>query len=194
MNKWRFSRREVLQGNRIRAGAPPSHRPFGRRRRRRRDHDQKLIDAAKKEGKVVWYTAVDLPVAERSERRSKRNIPASRCAWSAAAPSACSSASGRNIPATSMPSTSSTRPTPRISSSGSATASWRPMCRRTWPSTSRPSTRIRTACSPASVSGLRGRLQHQPGEERGGAQELQGPARPEMVRQDGQGASGLQRQ
>ena len=41
--------------------------------------------------------------------------------------------------------------------------------------------------------GLRDRLQHQHGEEGRGAQELRGSARPEMVRQDGQGASGLQR-
>ena len=40
---------------------------------------------------------------------------------------------------------------------------------------------------------LADRLQHQPGEEGGCAEELRRPARSEMGRQDGQGASGLQR-
>ena len=40
---------------------------------------------------------------------------------------------------------------------------------------------------------VRHRLQHQPGEGRGRAEELRRPARSEMDRQDGQGASGLQR-
>ena len=35
-----------------------------------------LIAAAKKEGKVIWYTAVDLPVAERSPRPSRPSIRA----------------------------------------------------------------------------------------------------------------------
>ena len=39
-----------------------------------------------------------------------------------------------------------------FASSGRTTAGWRPTCRRTWPSSIRPSTRIRTACSPASAS------------------------------------------
>ncbi len=41
--------------------------------------------------------------------------------------------------------------------------------------------------------GLADRLQHQPGEEGGCAEELRRPARSEMGGQDGQGASGLQR-
>ena len=40
-----------------------------------------LIEAAKKEGKVAYYTAMDLPVAENDGARpSRRSIPASRCA------------------------------------------------------------------------------------------------------------------
>jgi len=59
-----LSRREVLQGSTalgltvfatpIRAAAPPAE-PVS----------PALVEAAKKEGKVVWYTSVDLPVAER---------------------------------------------------------------------------------------------------------------------------------
>jgi iron(III) transport system substrate-binding protein len=60
----KLSRRQVLQGSTalgltvfaspIRAAAPPAE-PV----------TPALIDAAKKEGKVVWYTSVDLPLAER---------------------------------------------------------------------------------------------------------------------------------
>ena len=35
-----------------------------------------LIEAAKKEGKAVWYTAVDLPVAEHIAKAFEANIPA----------------------------------------------------------------------------------------------------------------------
>ncbi len=65
MNNWKFSRRDVLKGttalaaastfaSRVYAQAPPASAI-----------DQKLIDAATKEGNVVWYTAMDLPVAEK---------------------------------------------------------------------------------------------------------------------------------
>ena len=55
-----------------------------------------LIEAAKKEGKVAFYTAMDLPVAEQFAKAFEANIPASRCGSSAPAPSACSSASRRS--------------------------------------------------------------------------------------------------
>ena len=75
-----------------------------------------LIEAAKKEGKVVWYTSIDLPLAEEDRQDLRGQIsPASRCASSAPAPSASCSASARNIGATSTPSTWSIRPTPRTS-------------------------------------------------------------------------------
>ncbi len=65
MKKHRVSRRKVLGGSAalaaatvfaspIRAAAPPAATVT-----------PALIEAAKKEGKVVWYTSVDLPVAER---------------------------------------------------------------------------------------------------------------------------------
>ena len=37
-----------------------------------------LIDAAKKEGKVLWYTSVDLPVAERVARDFRVEISGHR--------------------------------------------------------------------------------------------------------------------
>ena len=63
--------------------------PFGRRRctapcsapaswpprRRRATSRRELIEAARKEGKVVWYTAVDLPVAERIAKAFEAKYP-----------------------------------------------------------------------------------------------------------------------
>ena len=37
--------------------------------------DQKLIDAAKKEGKVVWYTSVDLPMAQKVAKAFEAKYP-----------------------------------------------------------------------------------------------------------------------
>ena len=123
MKKPTFSRRDVLKARppsrRARVRPPGSCRP---RRRRPRSRPQ-LIEAAKKEGKVVYYTSIDLPIAEtdrqgvrgevsrhrragRAHRRRAR-VPAHR-------PGICEPhPRGRRR---------STRRTPRISSSGSARA------------------------------------------------------------------------
>src|SRR5258708_20751554 len=94
----RISRRDVLKGSgalvasaafstRVMATAPPPE-PV----------TPALVEAAKKEGQVIYYTSTDLPVAEKlAKARSRRNIPALPCASSAPAPSACSSASARTI-------------------------------------------------------------------------------------------------
>src|ERR1700730_13630785 len=67
MKKPEFSRRDVLQGSTalvagafatsVRAAAPPASTVT-----------PALIEAARKEGKVVWYTSLDLPAAERVAR------------------------------------------------------------------------------------------------------------------------------
>src|SRR3984957_3748632 len=67
MRKPGFSRRDVVKGaaaaaagafaTAVKAAAPPAS-PV----------TPALIDAAKKEGKVVWYTSLDLPAAERVAR------------------------------------------------------------------------------------------------------------------------------
>src|SRR6202045_1259693 len=64
MKKPEFSRRDVLEGSTalvagavatsVRGAPPPASAVT-----------PALIDAARKEGKVVWYTSVDLPAAER---------------------------------------------------------------------------------------------------------------------------------
>jgi iron(III) transport system substrate-binding protein len=74
MNKTRLSRREVLQGSAAlaagvvaspaRAAAPPATAIT-----------PELIDAAKKEGSVVWYTSVDLPVAEKVAKAFEAKYP-----------------------------------------------------------------------------------------------------------------------
>ena len=103
-----ISRRTVLRGTgvvlagrcisstRVLADAPPAE-PV----------TPALIEAAKKEGQVIYYTSTDLPVAEKlAKASSRRNIRASRFASNVPAPSACFSGSARNIPkATFMPST-----------------------------------------------------------------------------------------
>jgi iron(III) transport system substrate-binding protein len=72
----RISRRHVVQGlsaataagpwlsTRVLAAAPPPSAVT-----------PQLIEAAKKEGKVVWYTAVDLPVAERIAKAFEAKYP-----------------------------------------------------------------------------------------------------------------------
>src|SRR5215217_5166435 len=72
------SRRDLLKGSTafgltvfaspIRAAAPPAE-PI----------TPALIDAAKKEGKVVWYTSVDLPVAERVAKSFEAKYPGIAC-------------------------------------------------------------------------------------------------------------------
>ena len=59
-----------------------------------------LIEAAKKEGKVVYYTSVDLPLAEQVAQGVRGQVSRHRRARSSApAPSACSSASPRSTAA-----------------------------------------------------------------------------------------------
>jgi iron(III) transport system substrate-binding protein len=75
----RFSRRDVLKGSAaiasaqlfaapLRAAAPPAS-----------TITPALIEAAKKEGKVVWYTSVDLPLAERIAKSFEARYPGVAC-------------------------------------------------------------------------------------------------------------------
>src|SRR5258708_20341032 len=76
MKNW--SRRDVLKGasalglaalgRPIEAAAPPAQAVT-----------PALIEAARKEGKMVWYTAVDLPVAERLARSFEAKYPGVAC-------------------------------------------------------------------------------------------------------------------
>src|SRR5437762_9157927 len=72
--KWRVSRRELLQGSSVLAAtnlfasvassAPPASAVT-----------PQLIEAARKEGKVVFYTSIDLPVAERIAKAFETKYP-----------------------------------------------------------------------------------------------------------------------
>src|SRR6186713_1973877 len=74
MKKPIFSRRDVLQGStalaasllptRVLSAAPPASAVT-----------PQLIEAAKKEGKVVWYTSVDLPLAEKIAKSFEAKYP-----------------------------------------------------------------------------------------------------------------------
>src|SRR5215467_4076279 len=74
MTKLQFSRRDVLKASaaavaslsasRVRAAAPPATAIT-----------PQLIEAAKKEGKVIYYTSVDLPIAERIAKAFEAKFP-----------------------------------------------------------------------------------------------------------------------
>src|SRR6478736_10529384 len=74
-NKPGLSRREVLKvstaaalgtvfASPLRAAAPPAEAIT-----------PQLVEAAKKEGKVVWYTSIDLPVAEKIAKSFEAKFP-----------------------------------------------------------------------------------------------------------------------
>ena len=153
-----------------------------------------LIEAAKKEGKVSWYTAVDLPVAERIAKAFEAKYPgiAMRVERSGAERifQRIGQEYGSKIYAVDVRQQLGCGAFHRLEARRAAGA-LRPRGRGA--PTIRPSTGIPTACSPAGALALRDRLQHQAGEGGGGAQELRRPARPEVVRQDRQGPSRLQR-
>jgi iron(III) transport system substrate-binding protein len=65
MKKQKFSRREVLKGSTALALATVFASPARAEAPPAEAITPQLIEAAKKEGKVVWYTSIDLAVAER---------------------------------------------------------------------------------------------------------------------------------
>jgi iron(III) transport system substrate-binding protein len=75
MEKWRLSRRDVLKGTTALAAATTFASPLRAQAPGATAVDQKLIDAAKKEGKVVYYTAIDLPVAEKLAKAFEAKYP-----------------------------------------------------------------------------------------------------------------------
>src|SRR5882724_12709563 len=74
MKTSRFSRRDILKGSAaltlggfassVKAAAPPASAIT-----------PALIEAAKKEGKAVWYTSVDLPLAEKVAKAFEAKFP-----------------------------------------------------------------------------------------------------------------------
>ena len=86
-----------------------------------------LIEAARKEGKLSFYSALELNVAERLARMFEANIRGSASASNVPARSGSSSASRRSRAAASMRSMSPTPPTPHIISTGRRTTGSRPI-------------------------------------------------------------------
>ena len=97
MHKSEFTRRTVLKGSTALPRPRCSPSRSAPRRRPPAAITPALIEAAKKEGKVSFYTAMDLHFAEPLGKAFEEKFPASRCASSAPAPSACSRASARSI-------------------------------------------------------------------------------------------------
>ena len=160
--------------------------------RERGDHAG--ADRSRPEGRQGRLVHLDRPCGppSGSPRPSRRNFPASRCGWSAPAPSACSSASAQEYSSNILAVDVVNPRMPRTSSPGSATAGSRPTCRKTSQFCRRAQGR-RTANSPACAS----RCARSPTTptlvKAPKRQELCRPARFEMERQDRQGASRLQR-
>ena len=149
----RFSRRDVLKGSgalalglssttKVLSAAPPATAVT-----------PALIEAAKKEGKVVYYTSVDLPLAEKIAKAFEAKYPgvAVRVERTGAERvfQRIGQEYGSRIHAVDV-----------VNSSDAAHfIVWkrdgilRRSCRRTWRNTIRPSTRTRTGCSRASASG-----------------------------------------
>ena len=154
-----------------------------------------LIEAAKKEGKVVWYTAIDLPVAERIAKAFEAKYPgiavrversgAERIFQRIGQEYAQQDPRGRRA---------STARTPPTSSSGSARAA---RALRAGGRGAALSGRAQGPRRPVrQLAHLRCRVigyNTKLVKRRGGAEELRRPARSEVGRQDGQGASRLQR-
>ncbi len=166
----RTTRRRIAPGS----ATARARRQFRRRAPRRRPPTAitpALVAAAKKEGKVVWYTSVD-SVPRRWPRRSRPD-PGSRCASSAPAPSASSSASARRREQRSTPSTWQR-------SDAAHFIVWKREGLLPLRARGRAST-IRRAPTRTAYAGWRifcgHRLQHPAGEGRGRAEELCRPAR-----------------
>ncbi len=75
MKKPGFSRRDVLIGSSALAAGAVFASPIRAQAPAAAAITPALIEAAKKEGKVVWYTAVDLPVAEKVAKAFEAKYP-----------------------------------------------------------------------------------------------------------------------
>ena len=75
----RFSRRDVLKGSAAIAGAQVFATPLRAAAPPATAITLALIEAARKEGKVVWYTSVDLPLAERIAKSFEAKYPGVAC-------------------------------------------------------------------------------------------------------------------
>ena len=75
----RFSRRDVLKASAAIAGSKVFAAPLRAAAPPATGITPALIEAARKEGKVVWYTSVDLPLAERIAKSFEAKFPGGAC-------------------------------------------------------------------------------------------------------------------
>ena len=151
-----------------------------------------LIDAAKKEGKLVFYTAMDLQLAEHFGKTFEAKYPgiAVRVERSGAERvfQRIGQEYGSNIHAVDVVNTADQA----HCIIWKRTAGLLPTCRKKWPSITTRLITIPTALHLTTrvlVSPFG--IQYQPGEDGRRAEELRRPARSEMGRQNGEGASRL---
>ena len=153
-----------------------------------------LIEAAKKEGKLAFYTAMDLPFAERLGKLFEAKFPgiavrADGCGAERIFTRIDQEYSS-NIHAVDVVNTADQAHLYRLETQRLACAlPARGRCKAFRPELLRSG---RFSCDDAN-SNLAAWLQYQTGEEGGRAEELCRPSRPEMGGQAGQGASRLQR-
>jgi iron(III) transport system substrate-binding protein len=112
-----------------------------------------LVDAAKKEGKVICYTSLDLPISEKIAKAFETKFPGITVRVERTGAERVFQRIGQEY-------ASNIHAVDVVNSSDAshfivwrATACWRRSCRRTWRSTTRRSRRTPTACSPASAAG-----------------------------------------
>ena len=79
MHSTRFSRRDLLKASTAIATSSVFASPLRSASPPATAITPALIEAAKKEGKVVWYTSVDLPLAERIAKSFKAKFPGVSC-------------------------------------------------------------------------------------------------------------------
>src|SRR5262249_11390016 len=75
MRRNRFSRRDVLKGTGALAPSPVFASPLSAAAPPASAITPELIEAAKKEGKVVYYTSIDLPLAEKIAKSFEAKFP-----------------------------------------------------------------------------------------------------------------------
>ena len=130
MKPGRFSRRDVLKGSAALAASTVFASPLRARRRRPTPLTPALIEAAKKEGKLAFYTAMDLAFAQRLGKTFEEKFPGIAVRVERSGAERIFTRIGQEYRATSTPSTWSTPPMRRIALSGSATAGSRRICPR----------------------------------------------------------------
>ncbi len=190
----KLSRRKLLQGTTALAATTVFASPSRAQAPAAEPVTPALIEAAKKEGKVVWYTSVDLPLSEKVGKAFEAKYPGISVRVERSGAERVFQRIGQEysskIYAVDVVNSSDAAHMIVWKRDGWLGALRAGGCRQALPRRAQgPGRPVRELPRHAQ----RDRLQHQPGEARGRAEELRRPARSEMGGQDHEGASGLQR-